>query len=97
MVSCLILYHSTITNLTKCKILRAIFHVEEFELQVMDNNTVIIYVWNINKEAFLEAVVNLETTDIELGYGFGNRKMNAKIEAEELVESHLAQINGQVD
>ncbi|MBY7142742.1 hypothetical protein KFZ56_06555 [Virgibacillus sp. NKC19-3] len=89
MVSCLILYHSSITSLTKCKILRAMFHEEEFEINVIEDNTVIIFIWNLNKEAIWQAVVNFETTNMKIGFGFGERKHDARIEANNVLEEWL--------
>ncbi|UJL47311.1 hypothetical protein KFZ58_05220 [Virgibacillus sp. NKC19-16] len=89
MVSCLILYHSTITSLTKCKILRAMFHEEEFEINVIGENTVIIFLWNLDKEKVWQAVVNFETTNMKIGYGFGDRKNDAIKEAEAVLEEWI--------
>ncbi|GGK03591.1 hypothetical protein GCM10007063_27330 [Lentibacillus kapialis] len=77
MVGCLILYHQTITSLTKIRILRAIFHEEDFEIHVMGSNTVIMYLWNVDKGVILQTALILETEFIETGFGFGNCKRNA--------------------
>lgn len=89
MVSCLILYHSTITSLTKCKILRAMFKEEEFEIDVIENNTVMIYLWNVEKERIWQAAIDFETTNIVSGYGFGRRKIDARIQAFEVLHHIL--------
>ncbi|WP_164670011.1 hypothetical protein [Virgibacillus doumboii] len=77
MVSCLILYHDSITNLTKIMILRAIFLDKEFEIDIVDAGTTVIYIWNVNKMAIWQAALALETTNIKTGYGFGKRKADA--------------------
>ncbi|WP_373895378.1 hypothetical protein [Virgibacillus sp. CBA3643] len=87
MVSCLILYHTTITSLTKCKILRAMFHEEEFEINVIGENTVIIFLWNLDKEKVWQAVVNFETTNMKVGFGFGERKRDAITEARKVLDA----------
>lgn len=90
MVSCLILYHSTITSLTKCKILRAMFHEEEFEINVIEDHTVIIFIWNLDKEKIWQAVVNFETTNMKLGYDFGERKKDAITEARNVLDEWIS-------
>lgn len=77
MISCLILGHPTITNLTKCKLLRFIFHEDEYEIQVIQKNTIVIYLWNVEKVKVWQTVANFESTEVLVGYGFGKRKNEA--------------------
>jgi len=86
MVSCLILFHSTITSLTKCKILRFIFHGDDYEINVIENNTVIIYLWNVKKIKIWQAAVHFESTNMFTGYGFGRTKENALNNANNILE-----------
>src|SRR5690625_5939988 len=81
MFSCLVLYHSTISSLTKCRILRYTFHKEDFEIEVIGNRTVIIYIRNIHEMKVWQAVMNIEMMDILVGYGFGNQKDQTRISA----------------
>jgi hypothetical protein len=82
----MILYHSTITSLTKSRVLRAIFYGEEFEIEVLDAQSMIIYVWNVKKIDIWQAAVLLESADIQLGYGFGDYKIEARRNAEHVLE-----------
>lgn len=81
MVSCLILYHESITSLTKCKMLQVLFHEGDFEIHVIGNNTVILYAWNVKQEVIWQAAANFDSTNIKIGYGFGERKSDAEEEA----------------
>jgi hypothetical protein len=81
------LYHTTITFLTKSRILRAMFHSENFEIEVLDKNTMIIFLWNVNKMDVWQAAVLLESTGIQFGYGFGDYKLEARTSAEEMLEA----------
>ena len=82
MVSCLILHNHTITSLTKCKVLRAILHEEVIEKSVRENDTVIVYIKGIDKVKVWQTVMDLEMSDISVGYGFGDNKKDAKANAE---------------
>ncbi|GGB57688.1 hypothetical protein GCM10011409_38970 [Lentibacillus populi] len=96
MVSCLILYHHTITSLTKSFMLRAMFHEEDFEIHVSGNNTVTIFLWNVNKEAVWQAALEFEMADIMTGYGFGKQKNDAEKEATKTLYRRISQ-NGESD
>lgn len=85
MVSCLILYHTTITSLTKCKILRAMFHTEDFEIVVGAANMVTIYLWNVGKIDIWQAATDFESTNIITCYGFGERMREAHLQAQFLL------------
>lgn len=78
LISCLVLFHPTITSLTKCFLLRSKFVKYEFEIEVIGNHTVIIYLWNISKINIWQAILNIEMMDIRVGYGFGNKKKDAE-------------------
>ncbi len=86
MVSCMILYHSTITSLTKSRILRSIFHGEEFEIEVLNERTMIIYLWNVKKIDIWQAAALLESTNIQLGFGFGIDKSEASLNADDMLK-----------
>lgn len=77
MVSCLILYHTSITNQTKIMILRDIFFGEDFEIGIVDNSTVVIYTWNVKKVVIWQVAFTFESTNIKTGYGFDGRKADA--------------------
>lgn len=81
MVSSLILYHPTVSVLTKCKMLRFIFRNEMFEIDIMANNTVIIYGWNILRMDIWQIAADLESTNIWACYGFGGIKKEARKKA----------------
>lgn len=87
MVGCLILYHDSITSITKSKILRSMFHKKEFEIHVQDHRTVVLYVWDMEdeKEEIWQAAANFASTNIIVGYGFGKRKQDAKEAANEIL------------
>ncbi|RIU88800.1 hypothetical protein D1864_17020 [Oceanobacillus picturae] len=85
MVSCMILRHPTISNLTKCKMLRFLFHEVNFEIHVVKQDTVVIYVWNIQQTDFWQAAVMVAVTDIEVGYGRGFGKREARKKAEQVL------------
>jgi len=85
-LGCLILYHPTITGLTKCKMLRAMFHEYDFEIHVVEKHTVVFYVWNIHRQEIWQAAATFESTNIACGYGFGKRKKGAWKEAAQVLE-----------
>jgi hypothetical protein len=70
----MILDHPTVSNLTKCKMLRFMFHEDDCEIQVTEKNTVVIYLWNVDKIKVWQVVADLLSTNIYAGYGFGSRK-----------------------
>ena len=82
----MILYHPTVTCLTKSRILRSIFNGEEFEIEVLSPRTMLIYLWNVNKIEIWQTAALLESADIQLGYGFGDYKAGARTNAEEMLE-----------
>ncbi|MFD1040076.1 hypothetical protein ACFQ3N_17015 [Virgibacillus byunsanensis] len=88
-MGCLILYHTTITSLTKCNILQAVYSDEEFEIEIMDNNTVVIYLWNIKKAAIWQAVLLFEVANIMVGYGFGDRKKDTMQKANKVLLTRM--------
>lgn len=90
MVSCLILYHYTITSLSKCFLLRAMFHEEDFEIKVLENHTVVMYLWNVKKTAIWQAALTFETAEIMVGYGFGKGKKDAEKEAMKVLFKRIA-------
>ncbi|WP_449354310.1 hypothetical protein ACUL41_13880 [Virgibacillus natechei] len=63
------------------------FHEEEFEINVIGENTVIIFLWNLDKEKVWQAVVNFETTNMKVGFGFGERKRDAITEARKVLDA----------
>lgn len=81
MVSCLILYHRTITSDTKRMLLHAIFRNEDCEIEVGEKQTVFFYIRNVDKYAIWQAALEFELTSIQTGYGFGKLKKDAKKEA----------------
>ncbi len=90
MVSCLILYHQTITSLTKCFMLRVMFTEEELEIHVEGDHTVYIFLWNVDKSAVWQAALMFELTNIMTGYGFGKRKEDAESEARKILYKRIA-------
>ncbi|QKY68257.1 hypothetical protein Len3610_00115 [Lentibacillus sp. CBA3610] len=57
------------------------FHEEDFEIHVVEAATVIMYLWNVDKESILQAALIFETENINTGFGFGDCKMDALDEA----------------
>jgi len=66
--------------------LRAMFYEYEFEIHVVENNTVVFYAWNISKKAIWQSVALFESTNIACGYGFGERKKDAWQEAVQVLQ-----------
>ena len=89
-LGCMILYHPMITSKTKIKLIQAIFPVDTIEILEEENNTVILYAWNIKQEQIWQAVAELVSTDIICGYGFGRRKKEAKKEAVNKLKKWIA-------
>lgn len=87
MVSCLILQHSTITSLTKCKMLRFIFKDYVFEIEVLSKDTAISYIYDVEKHMVWRAFALFETTNMIVGYGFGKDKVEARWLAEDMLET----------
>lgn len=92
MVSCLILYHATVSSLTKCKILRAMFHTEDFEIVVGGANTVTVYLWNVQKVNVWQAATDFESTNIISCFGFGKSKEEAHIHAQNLLQLRIGDV-----
>jgi hypothetical protein len=85
MVGCLIVYHRSITSLTKSKILRAMFHEREFEIHIEDHHTAILYVWGMEKEEIWQAATNFISSKVLVGYGFGDEKNEAEEAARKIL------------
>ncbi|HEY4601748.1 MAG TPA: hypothetical protein VIG73_10820 [Cerasibacillus sp.] len=81
MIGCLVLYHPTITVLTKSKILRMMFHTFDFSIQVGGKQTVTIFIKDIEKENIWQAAALFGSTNILTGYGFGTSNIEAEKEA----------------
>lgn len=78
MVICLSLYHPTVSSLTKCKLLRMTFHEEDYEIDIYNSRTVLIYLWNIDMLRAQKMVRSFEFAQIDVGYGAGKFKKEAK-------------------
>lgn len=89
MLSCLILYHESISSLTKCKMLRYMFKDEQFEIHVVENNTVLMYIWNVDKKMIWQAALNFEVSGIAVGYGFEEVKYGARRQAQLRLQTRL--------
>src|SRR5699024_3147489 len=94
MIGCLILYHTKVTSLTKIKMLRFILKDEQFEINVVDNHTVIVFVWNVDKKFIFQTAVDFECASIATGYGFGKLKKEAEDEAKEKLQVCLYSSTG---
>lgn len=70
--------------------MRFIFHANDYEINVINNNTVIIYLWNVKKIEIWQAVVQFESTNMAAGYGFGETKGNALNNASSSLEKRRA-------
>lgn len=90
LVNCLIVYHHTITSLTKCFLLRAMFHTEEFEINVRGDNTVIIFLWNVPETTIRQAIVDFEMADVILDRGEGKIKIEAENDAWQVLSERIA-------
>lgn len=66
--------------------MRFIFHDEDYEIEVIESNTVMIYLWNVEKTAVWQAAANFETTNVFVGFGFGDRKEAARNGAETILQ-----------
>ncbi|WP_382390224.1 hypothetical protein [Lentibacillus juripiscarius] len=85
------------TNLTKIMMLRAMFHEEDFEIEVLGGSTVIIYIWNVERERIWQAALGFETVNVRAGYGFGKYKHDAREAAEGILtySQGYEQVEGQ--
>src|SRR5699024_7460119 len=86
MVSCLILCHPTITSATKSKILRFMFYEDDYEINVIDNNTVMRYLRKVKKIKIWQEALHFESTNMFAGYGFGKTKEKALNKASNTLE-----------
>ncbi|WP_217589705.1 hypothetical protein [Lentibacillus saliphilus] len=86
MLGCLALHHPTITSLTKCRMLRSLFHAEDFEIEVISRGVVMIYIWNARKIDIWQAAVLFESAAVRTGYAFG---INNKEAIKQRVLDHL--------
>lgn len=89
----MILYHTTVSSLTKCKILRAMFHTEDFEIVVEGANTVTIYLWNVEKVDVWQAVADFESTNIIACFGFGKSMEEAHAQSQDLLQRRARDVN----
>ncbi|MHA6252686.1 hypothetical protein [Oceanobacillus sp. CAU 1775] len=93
-LGCMILSHDTITQLTKSLILRATFHEEIIEIEVLDKATTVIYLWNVTKEKVWQATMDLNSKDIKTVYAFGKSKHEAyKIASSHLIGEHFLKLS----
>lgn len=65
--------------------LRFLFHEVNFEIHVVKRDTVVIYVWNIQQTDLWQAAVMVAVTDIEVGYGRGFNKREARKKADHVL------------
>src|SRR5699024_5032063 len=89
LVHCVILYHHTITNLTKCFLLRAIFHEEVFEIHVRACDKVVIFLWNVPEATIQRAASDFEMAAIITGWGEGKVKKEAENDAWEALAKRM--------
>ncbi|WP_100013312.1 hypothetical protein [Lentibacillus sediminis] len=94
LVSCLILKHSTITSFTKMQMVQAIFFSADVEINETDDHTVVTYIWNAGRDEIWQAVADFQTTNMRIGYGFGERKIDAKREALKKLEQWMEMEDG---
>lgn len=89
MVSCLILYHPDFSHLSITKILRAMFLKCPYETQVINHETTLIYVWEVEKIPIWQAAASFESTEILVGYGFGENQKEAHHHAWEIILTRI--------
>jgi|SRR5699024_5295744 len=85
MVSCLILSHKTIPLVTRRTILEAMLMLIDFEFAESTNDTTCVYLWNVKKKKVWQSALHLEFAGIDVGYGFGKQKKEAKEDAERIL------------
>lgn len=78
MVSCLILYSDSIEKRTKKMILDALLQFKDYEILDTEDNTSIIFLWNMMKQDIWQCALDLEFAGIHVGYGFGCNKKEAE-------------------
>lgn len=78
MISCIIVDQPKELESTVGKLLKSIFHGDDFELNITKDNRKVIYIHNIEKAKVWQTVFNLEVKHISVGYGFGEVKEQAK-------------------
>lgn len=89
MIGCLILYHPSILSLTKCRMLRSMFYKYDIEIHVLEQSTVLIFIWNIELEEIWQATMIIENENIAVGYGFNNHKLKAAEKAKRRLNKRL--------
>lgn len=89
MVGCLILYEPAILSLTKSRMLRSMFYQRKFEIHVLANYTVLIFVWNINRTQVWQAALIMESENIAVGYGVAESEMDAGVQAIKKLQERL--------
>lgn len=85
MISCLVLYHPSVTVLTKSKILRMMFCDFDFSIHVGKMQTVTIFIKDIEIENIWQAAALFGSTNILTGYGFGKSEKEAEIKAWQII------------
>lgn len=72
MYACLVLYHPTITNLTKIRTIRYLFHSFDFKIEVVQKDTIEVYLTNIEKTSILKIILEIINMGMFIEYGFGD-------------------------
>ena len=91
MIGCLILYHTSVLSLTKCRMLRSMFYKYEFEIHVLENFTVLMFIWDIQIEEIWQAAIIIESENIAVGYGLSRNKLEAEEKARRRLNIRLKQ------
>lgn len=88
-LTCMIIYHPTITRITKSLLLRAIFQHERIEIEVLDAATTVIYIQEVNKKKLWQATIDLLSADLITVYSSAETKEIALHQALRQLEIEL--------
>ncbi|MUV38704.1 hypothetical protein JNUCC1_02558 [Lentibacillus sp. JNUCC-1] len=89
MIGCLMVDHPTVSPLSKCKMLRASFYAEDYEIEVLSQARVMVIVYNADQYDIWQAAGMFEAAGIKTGYGFAQSKGEAIADALKHLENDM--------
>ncbi|HIS28405.1 MAG TPA: hypothetical protein IAA78_03015 [Candidatus Avamphibacillus intestinigallinarum] len=90
MTTCLVLYHPTITSLTKIMMVRTMFQNERYRVEVVNQHTLYVYLVNVQLADVWQAVIEFESVQIWALYGLGDCESRALACAKRQLGERLA-------
>src|SRR5699024_4057844 len=90
MTTCLVLYHPTITSLTKIMMVRTMFQNERYRVEVLNQHTLYVYLVHVQMVDVWQAIIEFESVHIWALYGVGDCECRALACAKRQLGERLA-------